>query len=330
MSFALSAEISDFWRWFVKHEEKLKKIRSAEDAEYEELERRVAEINEELSVEMGGSEGSGEISLVFTAHGNERVFPIVDALVKGAPRIAGWQLHALKPPLLENFEIQYERNILRTGDVLFKILTRNTSSGKLSIEIACAGCKDEECAHAALLVLESFIGERACALSVEVEEVIPLPENPSVSGLMTIRRLAEILGIDSTHKTVTSEPMVRRYDISDTTLTVVIEDDDRVAYAYLTDEGKIVSDVWLYNVAPTPKTVDWRDKAQMPFLNPKKFCKEEPVFRISERANLFFSSQAGQVNVTVDGQLIARLQPNVRPGWSKLAARKGPLALPLD
>jgi hypothetical protein len=44
----------------------------------------------------------------------------------------------------------------------------------------------------------------------------------------------------------------------------------------------------------------------------------------------FCSNQADQVNVTVDGQLVARLQPNVRPGWSKLAARNGPLALPLD
>lgn len=29
--------------------------------------------------------------------------------------------------------------------------------------------------------------------------------------------------------------------------TVVVEDDDRVAYAYLLHEGRIVGDVWLYN-----------------------------------------------------------------------------------
>ena len=128
---------------------------------------------------------------------------------------------------------------------------------------------------------------------------------------------------------MTSEPIVRRYDIPGTTLAVILEDDGRVAYAYLKDEGGIVSDVWLYNVAPTPEKVDWRDETQMPFLNPKKFCKAEPFSRMTEHSEIVCTERAGQVDVTVDGQLIARLQPNARPGWSRLAARSGPLALPM-
>jgi hypothetical protein len=199
MNFALSVEVSNFWRWFIQHSSELRDIRSAEDAEYEELERRVAHVNEEIGVEIGGSEASDEVSLVFTAHGNERIFPVVDALVKGAPRIAGWQVRALKPPLLEDFEVQYDEDALRVSDLWFEILTRGTLSGKLSIRIACAGCQNEERGNAALLALESFIGERAYASSIEVEEVIALPENPGAGGLMPISRLAEILGIDSPH-----------------------------------------------------------------------------------------------------------------------------------
>jgi hypothetical protein len=129
---------------------------------------------------------------------------------------------------------------------------------------------------------------------------------------------------------MTNEPIVRSCDIPGTALSVVLEDDGRVAYAYLTDGGKIVADVWLYNIAPTPERVDWRDKTQMPFLNPKKFCKQESFPRITEQSNVVCTARAGQVYVTIDGQLIARLEANVRPGWSKLASRNGPLALPLE
>jgi hypothetical protein len=41
---------------------------------------------------------------------------------------------------------------------------------------------------------------------------------------------------------------------------VIVEDDDRVAYAYLVREGRILADVWLYNRMPAPwrlSTTDW-------------------------------------------------------------------------
>ncbi len=124
--------------------------------------------------------------------------------------------------------------------------------------------------------------------------------------------------------------MIRRCEIAGTPFTVIVEDDGRVAYAYLKVGEKMVSDVWLYNVAETPERVDWRDKAQLPFLNPKGFCHERTFARITEQSNVACTVEADQVEVTLDGQLIARLKANARPAWSKLASRKGPLALPLD
>ena len=53
---------------------------------------------------------------------------------------------------------------------------------------------------------------------------------------------------------------------------VVIEDDGRVAYAYLLDaDGKICGDVWLYNRGPAPKEPEWTDREKAPFANPEAF-----------------------------------------------------------
>ena len=129
---------------------------------------------------------------------------------------------------------------------------------------------------------------------------------------------------------MTTESMLRRCDVPGTSMSVIIDDDGKVAYAYLSDCGQIASDVWLYNVVSTPDQVDWHDKTQMPFLNPKRFCKEnEALERITGQSNVLCAVQADSVEVKLNGRIIARLKAGVRPGWSILAGRKGPLAQPL-
>lgn len=127
-----------------------------------------------------------------------------------------------------------------------------------------------------------------------------------------------------------TEPFMQRYDVSGTTMSVVIEEDSRVAYAYLLDAGTIVSDVWLYNIGDAPTQVDWQDRAQMPFPNPSRFCRDVPYSRLSSQSDVKCVMHSSQVDVIVDGELFARLKPGARPGWSKLASRRGPLALPLE
>ena len=49
---------------------------------------------------------------------------------------------------------------------------------------------------------------------------------------------------------------------------VIIEDDDRVGYAYLVRDSRIVADVWLYNHMPAPQRPPWLEpRGEMPFLN---------------------------------------------------------------
>jgi hypothetical protein len=115
-------------------------------------------------------------------------------------------------------------------------------------------------------------------------------------------------------------------DIAGTDLSVVLEDDDRVAYAYLTQGGKMVADVWLYNVADPPDQDPWKDRTQLPFLNPRRFCKQDMGLRITDTSEVSCTLVSGYADIEVDGQLVARLGPGTKPGWSKGAAIDGPLA----
>lgn len=118
---------------------------------------------------------------------------------------------------------------------------------------------------------------------------------------------------------------------------LVFDDDDKAAYAYLKFGDKIVGDVWLYNVAPSPRKPEWQapdggDK--MPFANPAGFASEESFRPITDPSEIALDWEGGpdslnQVSISLRGQKHAVIRPGAKPGWCRLAAKPGPLANPL-
>ena len=109
---------------------------------------------------------------------------------------------------------------------------------------------------------------------------------------------------------------------------VYIEDDDRVCYAYLLMEDKIVGDIWLYNHAPTPSDPEWHSKENLPFLNPAEFVKEnlEPFEASSPVEVTWDLGEETVANIFLASRLIAKLTVGSCPGWSSLVTKDGPLA----
>ncbi|OOQ57949.1 hypothetical protein [Mucilaginibacter pedocola] len=111
-----------------------------------------------------------------------------------------------------------------------------------------------------------------------------------------------------------------------------IEDDGRVAYAYLTFYDDVVSDVWLYNRLPAP-TVSFLNTDDGPALNPAEYLKSDTaVTPMSTEADItceWDESKEGDIEVAVllHGKFIAELLPGAMPGSSVLVAKDGPLAL---
>ena len=111
-----------------------------------------------------------------------------------------------------------------------------------------------------------------------------------------------------------------------------IEDDGRVAYAYLLEDDNIVGDVWLYNQQEAPETSFWRAE-DMPFLNPKEYLAKDatikPIQQESEiRTEWTESKDDGliEVGIYIRDKFVAAVAVGSKPGWSVLVAKDGPLA----
>ena len=118
----------------------------------------------------------------------------------------------------------------------------------------------------------------------------------------------------------------------DSNYSLLIEDDGRVAYAYLMEYGDIIGDVWLYNHQEAVKQVDWNNQP-MPWLNPPEYLKKDisisPIKDKSEiRCEWTESPNDGsiEVGITLRDKFIAQIVSGSKPGWSVLVIKDGPLA----
>lgn len=118
----------------------------------------------------------------------------------------------------------------------------------------------------------------------------------------------------------------------DSSYAVIIEDDTRVAYAYLLRNNEIVSDVWLYNSMEPPDVVDWKELGNAPFFNTAEYTDDlgngntdvlggiEITWSISKKVSAF---------VELNNGVKALLKEGAKPGWSNNVKKSGPLALQL-
>lgn len=112
--------------------------------------------------------------------------------------------------------------------------------------------------------------------------------------------------------------------------SIVIDDDDKVCYAYLYEKDQIVGDVWLYNHIETPKFVDWMNKKDLPFANPEMYVKQNiPPFDELTNIEVKWGMYLNEIysEIYVSNFLLAKLKIGSLPGWSTLVKKDGPLAL---
>lgn len=114
--------------------------------------------------------------------------------------------------------------------------------------------------------------------------------------------------------------------------SVVIEDNGRVAYAYLMEGEDCIGDVWLYNCLEAPTDTNWDDQ-ELPYLNPVEYIdkklKLSPIKDKSEiRCDWSESPNDAsiEVSIIVRDSFIAQMTSGSKPGWSVLVIKDGPLA----
>src|SRR5260370_26450666 len=128
--------------------------------------------------------------------------------------------------------------------------------------------------------------------------------------------------------------MLLRFDCDDLPFGVVIDDDDRVAYAYLLENDKIVGDVWLYNGTPAPLKPEWGDQSKAPFLNPQEFAlgHAPPITEATQLEVVWVRHKDTllRAEIYLANQLFAVVAPGAKPGWCRNARKSVPLAKVLE
>lgn len=191
-------KIGAFWTWFKENSERLKHVRSTEDPEYLEIEKRLGDIGE-IQFEIGGSAGSTDLELVFTAHGDVGKFALIDSIAEAAPKLEGWRVYALKPPILENMKVTYEGVSVRTQDLWVKLDSEKSERDVPTLNLGTvdsnASADSESFVQGAMVLLESFFGERAFSSELGKIRFVSLPSDPGGEGFIKLDELARRLNI---------------------------------------------------------------------------------------------------------------------------------------
>jgi hypothetical protein len=112
---------------------------------------------------------------------------------------------------------------------------------------------------------------------------------------------------------------------------ITVDDDGKVAYAYLKQGKTIVGDVWLYNRCTTPDQTEWKDRSKLPFANIKGYMHEEGRFskpaRLEDvKVEWQYLDGAPWAYIHLFDELVAVVGIGDKPGCSRFALKDGPLA----
>jgi len=193
-----SETIRFFWDWFQFHAPQLRGIRSSQSPEYAEIERRLKKIGD-VHFEIGGGPEKSDLELVLTAHGNSDGFPLIDEIAAAAPRIEGWRICALKPPLLENLKIVFEGQAVESQRLWVRWAPGIPSEARPTLFICCEYFEEprraEAWARGAWILVESYVGERAFASQLGEIEFVQRPADLAGEGFFRVDELARRLGV---------------------------------------------------------------------------------------------------------------------------------------
>ena len=125
------------------------------------------------------------------------------------------------------------------------------------------------------------------------------------------------------------EDLMINSDSGDGKTTLVLEDNGRVCYCYLLENGEIRSDLWLYNRDKTPDQIPWKSGESPPYLNPIEYAKKNQLIPSGiNQISIDWIRNKSDVtaHIYIGDILIGVISSDTKPGFAKFAAKNGPLA----
>ncbi len=126
-----------FWVWFLKHQEKIyhhiEDVKKAEKI-YNQIENQLKKVETNLTFEFSPILSNKTREFTISAEGNKKHFATVKKLVKKAPKLKKWKIHALKQRATGNHHtVNYGDVKLSCCDIYFRY--KDGKYGDIGIEL---------------------------------------------------------------------------------------------------------------------------------------------------------------------------------------------------
>ena len=190
----MNKPIKSFWNWFQKNEiEIFKALLYFEnyDNTLNQFKTRVEKISNKIGFIIKAADKSKtKFNIIFTAHGNPKLFNLVKQITEQAPQLPNWKFQAFIQPSeeIEKYKQGLEDDYifqdfsLKGNEVNFPIIDYNTTKKKLNIIIYINNYnyhfENEFLEEAIYIILEDVAGEKAAKNNITLVQLAQLPNQP--------------------------------------------------------------------------------------------------------------------------------------------------------
>jgi hypothetical protein len=158
--------IEEFWHWFKKERSQYEVMPDSGYAE--RLDVVITHLNpiaEGLAVEVS-KETHGIRELIISADGDKDKFPVVEAIIKGAPAIPGWKAVAFRQKASEEFILTYQNLRLSPAEMSFHPIMEGDSLDLIIYADSIKNKNRDDVVKYGLIMLDNVLGEYAATIKV--------------------------------------------------------------------------------------------------------------------------------------------------------------------
>ncbi len=190
-----SVEIKKFWSWFKKNEKSFKDFEKNRDTVINQILGACSGVNPALSIELE-SGVKGVVNITFSTNGDSDLIPVVQEMVKRAPKIKGWNIIAFRQKItIEQLKVkvlEIDKKKFDTNTIKFKA-TENEN--KLDLIIYAKGISRSNFTDASYqlsVLIDQILGEYNCAMQINQIDYEELPKDKKLlSELKPLLELAD-------------------------------------------------------------------------------------------------------------------------------------------
>jgi hypothetical protein len=189
---------SEFWKWFIKHQEELFHFESNQDSLFNQLGTKLKNVNPNLVFEFGPIR-NGMREFCISADGIKDVFPAVIDLIEKAPDLPNWEFYSFRQ------RVPGDSIVIKMGDVelgyddIYFRYGEDEGGEKMGIELNIRNYDPEKkvIKSAAFILLDGMIGEYDMETRISWIDFVKLDEEniEQLYPLVKLRDLVDLLKV---------------------------------------------------------------------------------------------------------------------------------------